>query len=54
MILLSAEDAIRRNDITNMSREILKAYVDDKNRGLYKSSYVPESSNQDEYEIYGI
>lgn len=54
VLLLSAEDAVRHNDITNMSREILKAYIADRNNELQKSDYVPLSFNANEYEIYGV
>lgn len=54
VLLLSALDAVERKDITNMSRELLKAYISDKENVLKKSEYVPASSNPDEYEIYGI
>lgn len=54
VILLSAEDAVNHNDITNMSREILKAYIANRNNELQKSDYVPLSSTVNDYEIYGI
>lgn len=54
VILLRAEDAVKRDDITNMSRQILKAYISNKNNELKKSNYVPQSSKTDEYEIYGV
>ena len=54
VLLISAVDAVKRDDITNMSREILKAYLQSKNNVLEKSGYVPKSTNADEYEIYGV
>ena len=54
VLLLRAEDAVQNEDITNMSRQILKAYIADKNNELSKSDYVPLSSKADEYEIYGV
>ncbi|MDE6658957.1 MAG: NUDIX hydrolase [Eubacterium sp.] len=54
VILLDATEAIKRDDITNMSREILKAYIHNKKNTLIKSNYVPLSSNAKEYEIYGV
>lgn len=42
------------DDITNMSREILKAYINDKNNELSKSDYIAPSANADQYEIYGV
>lgn len=54
VLLLDAAEAIEREDITNMSKEILKAYIHNKKNTLSKSSYVPLSSKADEYEIYGV
>ena len=54
VLLISAEEAAERDDITNMSREILRAYIADKANVLGKSSYVPRSTTADKYEIYGI
>ena len=54
VLLISAEDAVKRDDITNMSREILRAYIADKTNVLGKSSYVPKSATADKYEIYGV
>lgn len=54
VILLSAKEAVLQPDITNMSKEILTAYMRDKNNILAKSEYVPKSSTADEYEIYGV
>lgn len=53
VLLLTAEDAVKREDITNMSREILKAYMGGCQE-LVKSDYVPASSNEDNYVIFGI
>ena len=54
VLLISAEEAAERDDITNMSREILRAYIADKANVLGKSSYVPRSTTADKYEIYGV
>lgn len=54
VLLLTAEEAVRREDITNLSREILTAYRDKKYSALTKSGYVPQSSNADNYVIFGI
>ena len=54
VLLISAEEAAERDDITNMSREILRAYIADKANVLGKSSYVPKSATADKYEIYGV
>ena len=53
VLLLSPEEAVKRNDITNMSREIIKAYIND-NVQLAKGDYVPVSSNKDNYVIFGV
>lgn len=54
VLLLPAEEAVEREDITNMSREILRAYIADKANVLGKSDYVPRSTTADKYEIYGV
>ena len=53
VLLLTPEEAIERNDITNMSREILKAYIA-KYSELSKSGYVPSSANRYNYVIFGL
>lgn len=53
VLLLSAEEAIKREDITNMSREILKAYIE-KYPKLEKSDYIAKTSNKDNYVIFGV
>ena len=53
VLLLSAEEAVNRDDITNMSREILTAYINGFSR-LKKSEYMPASSNKDNYVIFGV
>ena len=54
VLLLSAEDAVGRGDITNLSRELLAAYRDKNYSALKKSGYVPKSSSADNYVIFGI
>lgn len=54
VLLLPAEEAVRREDITNLSREILTAYKDKKYSALAKSGYVPQTSSADNYVIFGI
>lgn len=54
VLLISAEEAAERDDITNMSREILRAYIADKANVLGKSDYVPKSTTAERYEIYGV
>ncbi len=53
VLLLTAEEAVLRGDITNMSREVLAAYAHGGN-ALIKSGYVPKSSDAGEYAIFGI
>ena len=54
VLLISAEEAAECDDITNMSREILRAYITDKANVLGKSDYVPKSTTAERYEIYGV
>ena len=54
VLLITAEEAAERDDITNMSREILRAFIADKSNVLGKSNYVPKSATADKYEIYGV
>lgn len=54
VLLLSAEEAVTRPDITNMSREILEMYKSKSNSGLVKSSYIPASSDIDNYALFGL
>ncbi len=53
ILLLTPEEAVKRDDITNMSREILKSYIA-KHSELPKSGYVPASSDKDNYVIFGV
>lgn len=54
ILLLTAEEAVKRNDITNLSREILTAYRDKSYSLLKKSGYIPISSDADNYTLFGI
>ncbi len=54
VLLLSPEEAVTRTDITNMSREILKAYISGEHSALAKSGYIPASSDADNYVIFGV
>lgn len=51
VLLLTAEEAISRTDITNLSRELITSYA---KRGaeLGKSAYVPASSDSENYSLY--
>ena len=53
VLLLPVAEAIKRSDITNMSREVLTAYISNKPK-LKKGDYIPASSNENEYVIFGI
>lgn len=53
VLLLPPEEAVVRDDITNMSRELLKAYIA-KKADLSRSGYVPASADKDSYAIFGI
>ena len=54
VLLLTPEEAVKRNDITNMSRAILNAYIEDKENTLKKGEYRSISLNEGEYEIFGV
>lgn len=54
VLLITADEAAKRPDITNMSREILTAYINNRDNVLRKSGYIPDSAKPGEYEIYGI
>lgn len=51
VLLLDPKEAIERPDITNMSRELLKAYIAKQN-ALLKSGYVPASSAVEDYALF--
>ena len=53
VLLLSVDEALGKDDLTNMSREILKAYKGNKN-GLPKSDYIAKSCTADDYSIFGV
>ena len=53
VLLLTAKEAVKRNDITNMSRKILTAYINDHSE-LRKSEYVPDSASKENYVIFGV
>ena len=53
VLFLTPEEAVKRDDITNMSREILKAYMT-KHSELPRSGYVPASADKNNYVIFGI
>lgn len=53
VLLLSADEALKRDDLTNMSREILKAYKENK-KGLSKSDYISKDRTPNDYVIFGV
>jgi ADP-ribose pyrophosphatase YjhB (NUDIX family) len=53
VLLLSVEEALSRDDLTNMSREILKAYKEN-NKGLLKSNYIAKNCTDNDYAIFGV
>ena len=48
-----SEEAIEREDITNMSRELLKTYLKNKDGGLQKNDYIPKSATEQDYVLFG-
>lgn len=53
VLLLTTEEALAREDLTNMSREILKAYKEN-NSGLAKSDYISKDRTENDYVIFGV
>ncbi len=53
ILLLNIDEALERDDLTNMSREILKAYKNNKN-GLTKSDYLAKGRTDKDYVIFGV
>ena len=53
ILLIAPEEAIVRDDITNMSRELLKIYIERKGNGLNKNDYIPKSSTEQNYALFG-
>ena len=53
ILLLRIDEALEREDLTNMSREILKAYKNNKN-GLQKSDYIAKARTEKDYVIFGV
>lgn len=54
VLLLKAEEAVNRTDITNMSREILTAYINNKDAALNKSNYVPRTMEAEQYALFEV
>lgn len=51
VLLLSVEDALSRDDLTNMSRELLNSYKDNK-KGIAKSSYIANGRTESNYILF--
>ena len=51
VLLLTAEEALARTDLTNLSRELITAYMKH-GAALGKSTYVPASSDSESYSLY--
>ena len=51
VLLLTPEAAVNRDDITNMSREIIKTYMNEHSE-LNKSDYIPASSDSSNYVMF--
>ncbi len=54
VLLLRPKDAILRPDITNMSRAIMKAYMQNPDRVIPLSEEVPPTYDATKYEFYGV
>lgn len=54
VLLLTPEEAVKRSDITNMSRAILNAYINARENTLEKGDYKSISLKAGEYEIFGV
>lgn len=53
VLLFTPKKAVCNDDITNMSREIIKTYMCEYSE-LSKSGYVPTSYDRDSYVIFGV
>ncbi len=51
VLLLTVEEALNRDDLTNMSREILNSYKESKS-GLKKSDYIAKDRTENDYAIF--
>ena len=50
---MTVDEALARDDLTNMSREILKAYKENI-KGLSKSNYLAKDRTEKNYAIFGV
>ncbi len=53
ILLLDIDEAVSRDDITNMSREILKTYRDNKEKVLAKNDYLANNTTDQNYALFG-
>lgn len=53
ILLLTIDEALERDDLTNMSRELLNAYKNNKN-GLVKSDYLAKARTKNDYVIFSV
>ena len=53
ILLLDIDEAINRQDITNMSRELLKIYKINKEKALTKNDYLAKDSTEQNYALFG-
>ncbi|MBE6578374.1 MAG: NUDIX hydrolase [Ruminococcaceae bacterium] len=53
VLLLPAEEAIARPDLTNMTGEILKLYKEKQHSALTKQSYLPKNTTEADYALFG-
>ena len=53
VLLLNIDEAIKREDITNMSRELLKIYRANKNNALTKKDYLAKNTTDQSYVLFG-
>ena len=54
VLLLTPQEAVQRDDITNMSRSIIKAYIENPERVIPLNDDVPPTYNKKKYEFFGI
>lgn len=54
VLLLTPEEAIQRDDITNLSRKIMQTLIEQNFTLLRKSDYFAQTSKPNEYSIFGI
>jgi ADP-ribose pyrophosphatase YjhB (NUDIX family) len=53
ILLLDPKEAILRDDLTNMSRELLKLYISEQQNRLPQNAYIPKTSSKEEYVLFG-